>query len=210
MEETRLYLLRHGQTDWNLRAALQGRADIPLNETGRAQAREAGRRLAGVRFDAVFSSPLARAAETARLATGWPAGRITLDRRLIEIDFGPYEGRDPHALGPEFAPFFTDPAAYRAPAGAESFGSLLARTGAFVRWVAAEYKGGTVLAVSHGAALHALLTAALAAPLERFWAVSLGNCRTAVLRADASAPGGWRLAESDGEGAGEYAQKYLG
>ena len=107
MAETQLYLIRHGQTDWNVRAMLQGRTDIPLNDTGRQQAMEARQRLAGVHFDAVYSSPLQRAMDTASLVTGWPKERISPDRRLIEIAFGPYEGKDPHALGPGFAAFFT-------------------------------------------------------------------------------------------------------
>ena len=76
MPLTRLYLIRHGQTDWNVRAALQGRTDIALNDTGRAQAREARALLQGVRFDAVYSSPLSRAVETAALVSGWERGAI--------------------------------------------------------------------------------------------------------------------------------------
>ena len=115
MPQTQLYLIRHGQTDWNLRAMLQGRTDIPLNETGRRQAMEARERLAGVHFDAVYSSPLRRAMDTAQLVSGWPGEKICPDERLTEIAFGPYEGKDPHTLGPAFACFFTDPEAYRPP-----------------------------------------------------------------------------------------------
>ena len=210
MAQTRLYLIRHGQTDWNLRAALQGRTDIPLNETGRRQAREAQKSLAGVRFDEVYSSPLCRAMETAQLVSGWPMEKIRPDQRLIEIAFGPYEGKDTHTLGPAFAPFFADPPAYRPPKGGESLQSVLERTADFLAFAAREHAGQTLLVAGHGAALHAMLTAALANPLEKFWSVSLDNCRVAVLTRDEAAPGGWQLTASDGDGAGEYMKKYLG
>ncbi len=210
MAQTQLYLIRHGQTDWNLRAALQGRTDIPLNETGRRQALEAKERLASVKFDGVYSSPLQRAMETACLVSGWPAGKICADQRLIEIAFGPYEGKDTHTLGPAFAPFFADPAAYCPPEGGESLQSVLERTADFLDFAARKHAGQTLLVAGHGAALHAMLTAALANPLDKFWAVSLDNCRVAVLTRDENAPGGWRLTASDGDGTGEYMKKYLG
>lgn len=210
MPQTQLYLIRHGQTDWNLRAMLQGQTDIPLNEMGRRQAMEARERLAGVHFDAVYSSPLRRAMDTAQLVSGWPMEKIRADQRLIEIAFGPYEGKATHTLGPAFAPFFAEPATYRPPEGGESLQSVLQRTADFLAFVAREHAGQTLLVAGHGAALHAMLTAALANPLEKFWAVSLDNCRVAVLTRDESAPGGWRLTASDGTGAGAYLKKYLG
>lgn len=189
---------------------LQGRTDIPLNETGRRQAMEARERLAGVHFDAVYSSPLRRAMDTAQLVSGWPGEKICPDERLTEIAFGPYEGKDPHTLGPAFACFFTDPEAYRPPQGAESLQSALERTGDFLAFAAEKHPGQTLLVAGHGAALHAMLTAALANPLDQFWSVNLDNCRVAVLTRDESALGGWRLTASDGTGAGAYLKKYLG
>ena len=67
-----------------------------------------------------------------------------------------------------------------------------------------------MLVAGHGAALHAMLTAALGNPLDQFWAVNLDNCRVAVLTRDEAARGGWRLTASDGTGAGAYLKKYLG
>jgi probable phosphoglycerate mutase len=72
---TRIALVRHGQTDWNLQRRIQGSSDIPLNETGRAQARHTGAVLSGRQWDAVYASPLVRAMDTARLiaeASGLP------------------------------------------------------------------------------------------------------------------------------------------
>ena len=94
-----LYIIRHGQTEMNSRHALQGRSDFALNEVGLAQAREAAEKLRGVRFDRVYSSPLRRAVQTSELLA--PDAEIVIDERLIEMDYGPYEGADLHNLPPE-------------------------------------------------------------------------------------------------------------
>jgi probable phosphoglycerate mutase len=83
-----VWLVRHGETDWNAAGRFQGWTDVPLNETGRAQAYRLGESLARHVFDGVWSSDLVRAIETARIAVGEPA----VDRRLREMDFGDIEG----------------------------------------------------------------------------------------------------------------------
>ena len=88
MPATEIYLIRHGQTDYNRQFRLQGRSDIPLNRLGLAQARAAHEALRGVHFDAVYASPLRRAVDTACIVSGWPEEKIELDPRLIEIGFG--------------------------------------------------------------------------------------------------------------------------
>jgi probable phosphoglycerate mutase len=85
-----LWVVRHGDTEWSELRRHTGRTDIPLTDLGRRQAREAGERLDGRRFAAVFSSPLSRAAETARLA-GFEA--VEFEDDLLEWDYGEYEGR---------------------------------------------------------------------------------------------------------------------
>jgi probable phosphoglycerate mutase len=83
-------LLRHGETEWSVQRKHTGRTDIPLTPEGEEQARHAARLLADRRFSLVLSSPLQRALETARLAGLAP---IVTDDRLVEWDYGAYEGR---------------------------------------------------------------------------------------------------------------------
>lgn len=89
---TRLWLARHGETDWSACGRHTGRKDIPLNAAGRAQAEELGRGLArlGAKFAAVYTSPLSRASETAKLA-GFGDARARGE--LVEWDYGEFEGR---------------------------------------------------------------------------------------------------------------------
>ena len=88
--ERYLVLLRHGQTEWTVSRRHTGRSDIELTEAGRIEAKAAGERLAGMDFERVVTSPLARAVETCRLA-GFGEGAGT-DEALMEWDYGEYEG----------------------------------------------------------------------------------------------------------------------
>ena len=89
---TLLYLVRHGETDWNRTMRIQGHSDIELNDHGVAQARRLGARLARWRIDRAIASDLVRAQETARLALGDRAIPLELDGRLRERNFGEWEG----------------------------------------------------------------------------------------------------------------------
>ena len=94
-EATRLYIVRHGETAWNLEQRIQGQLDIPLNDTGRGQAARMAQALAGEGIAAVYSSDLSRAAETAAAlaqAAGLP---LRTDPSLRERGFGHFEGVTP-------------------------------------------------------------------------------------------------------------------
>jgi len=90
----RLFLVRHGETVESVRRSYSGRRDVPLTEHGREQARRAGERLRDAGVDAIYSSPLGRAADTARLIGEATSVVVRLDERLTEVDYGPLEGLD--------------------------------------------------------------------------------------------------------------------
>lgn len=89
----KLYLVRHGESECNVQRRLYGRTDCSLTEKGCRQAREVGEKLAGEHIDLCISSPLIRAAETARLALAGRSVRIELDDGLMEQDMGEFENR---------------------------------------------------------------------------------------------------------------------
>ena len=90
----RIYLVRHGQTDWNKAHKIQGRHNISLNDCGREMAEKASEKLRDVVFDGAFCSPLIRAQETAQIILGDQKGILKPEDRLAEIAFGVEEGRE--------------------------------------------------------------------------------------------------------------------
>ena len=123
----RIFIVRHGQTEKNRTNLLQGRSDVPLNDVGRQQAEELGERLraAGIGFDRVYTSPLIRAMQTAELIAG--GAPQTVEERLIEMDYGPYEGMSLKDPDPEIRRFFSDFVHQPAPAGMEALADVTAR-----------------------------------------------------------------------------------
>lgn len=141
--------LRHGETDWNRTGRAQGRADIPLNALGRAQAEAAGRRLAGERVERIVASPLGRARETALIvAAAIGAAAPVYDDDLREVSFGVEEGRP---MGPWYEQWLAGAAT---PDGGEPFDALGRRAArALVRHLRPEH---ATLFVAHGALFRAL------------------------------------------------------
>ena len=152
-----IYLLRHGETDWNREGLLQGHTDIPLNENGRQQMRETAQKLKDlhVKMDVILSSPLHRARESARIAAerlGYPVNDIVVEPMLIERGFGAGEGMT-FAEREEKFPEHDYP-------GMESQTDLVRRAGeAFQRVVNTCSGMENILLVAHGAVLFALLEA---------------------------------------------------
>ncbi len=152
----KLYLVRHGQTDWNIKRQSQGVADIELNSTGIAQAEELAKeiRRRGLEFDFVYSSPLRRAKKTAEIITD---GRtdIIYDDRLVERDYGELEGEivDWDNLGADDLSIRQNTGIY----GMEPIKNVLARSKSFLDNLKAKHgPDDTILVVAHGTLLKAM------------------------------------------------------
>lgn len=186
MTLTTFALIRHGQTDWNAERRLQGSTDIPLNDVGRAQARDAVAALSAYRWDAIVSSPLSRAAETADLIAAGLG--ISVARRVPELTeraYGPAEGMTD---GPELDALRI-PNGFR---GAESEEDAAERGLAALEALAEEYRGGHVLVVAHGSLLRVSLSRAAGRHLD-----SVENA--ALNLAHHHPEDGWKLEYFNGE-----------
>ncbi len=153
---TRLCLVRHGQTNWNLEGRYQGQSDIPLNENGRAQARALAGQLQAYSFTAIYTSDLQRARETADILAASFYLPVTSDPRLREINQGEWEGQLIDAIKSRYFELWQqrklDPASVRPPGG-ETVGDVAWRVYAALDEIAARHATGPVVVVSHGLAL---------------------------------------------------------
>ncbi len=185
----RLYILRHGQTEFNLQHRVQGHCDSPLTELGVEQAHAAGAWLAdqGVRFERIFSSPLGRALATAEIvreelaAAGLPAPEVEPVDGLIERSYGPFESGPAADVPAEL----WDPGEALVPYGGEGSAALRARIVETLAELMCSSGAENVLAVSHGSAT---LQFKLAWERLAFCPqdVRLGNCCVLVYEFDRS------------------------
>ena len=182
-----IYIIRHGQTELNSRQMLQGRSDHPLNENGILQAKEAAEKLKVVSFDAVFSSPLIRAIQTAGIVA--PGVSPVVDERLIEMDYGPYEGSSLRELPPEVRTFFSDFVNNPAPDGMEQLADVVRRVGAFLEERCRT--DANVLISTHAIAMKGILEYLTPDSRGGYWEKYIGNC--AVYAAEYLPRGGWSV-----------------
>ncbi len=156
---TEFWLVRHGQTDWNLARRYQGQTDIPLNATGIEQAKELAKSLANEKFDAVYSSDLSRAAVTAQILAKTLGMNVLTDKRLREIKKGIWEGLSFDEVQRQYAADLSkdsvNPVHSRTPGG-ETVAEVAMRMKQAADEIALRHPGGKVLLVSHGLAVSTL------------------------------------------------------
>jgi ribonuclease H / adenosylcobalamin/alpha-ribazole phosphatase len=165
-EPTVTLLLRHGQTPMSVQRRYAGRTDVPLTETGLAQAAAAAKRLASAAIDAIVASPLRRTVQTAEAVAAVTGLPVTTDAGFRETDFGDWDGltfAEVRERWPsEMTAWLADPQV--APPGGESFADVSERVTAALARLLAARAGQRVLLVSHVTPIKTLVAAALLAP----------------------------------------------
>ncbi len=181
-----LYLMRHGETDWNRERRWQAQLDVPLNATGRRQAEELGDLLAGVPLVAIYTSDLGRARETATILAGRLAQPVPVhpEPRLRELHAGLLAGRtldEMRVLHPDWWKSDQEDPITTRPPGGETFLELTERVVAAADDIAARHPGRPVGVVSHGGPLKAVLRHILGFPGDRLDALFVDNCALTVV-----------------------------
>lgn len=180
-----IFLVRHGETDWNREHRLQGNLDVCLNEAGIAQASALARRLENLPIQAVLTSPLARARQTAAIVSSkrkWP---VALIYDLREIDHGIWTGMRLKTIiqrhPSQFAVWRFDPDRSFLE-GAEQLREAYRRAARFLSWILKRVPNGDVLVVGHGIINSLLLCAATGRGVGRIWEFPQPNASLAVLK----------------------------
>ena len=181
---TRILLARHGETDWNREGRWQGHSDQPLNAAGMAQAEALGRRLAQEPIDALYTSDLLRASQTAAAVTRETGVEAIPTPGLREVDVGDLAGVDRAAAAQRFPDWYTrwrEGADDRYPGG-ETFADLRARAISTLDRIAARHAGGTALLVCHNGIVHAVVLHVLGLePHDRRRIAPGANCSLTIV-----------------------------
>ena len=178
MDATRLIVVRHGETAWNVDTRIQGHLDIPLNATGLWQARQLGDALAGEAISTIYTSDLLRARRTAQAVADATGAALVDEPGLRERAFGSFQGRtfaEVETEHPEQARRWRQRDPDYAPDGGESLRVLRERVVDTTHRLAARHPGELVLLVTHGGVLDVLYRAATRQDIQapRTW--QLGN-----------------------------------
>lgn len=195
-QATRVLLIRHGETDWNVQTRLQGHSDIPLNARGRWQAARLHEALQGEVLDAVYSSDLRRALDTAAAVAAATGAPLRPEPALRERGFGCFEGLTYAEVETRFP---VEARRWRlrepgfGPAGGENLIDFHARCLSAAERLAAAHAGGSIALVAHGGVLDSLYRAATRVPLDapRSWRMANASLNRLLYSASGFALVGW-------------------
>ena len=182
---TKIHLVRHGQTEWNVSRRVQGHTDSVLTDTGRKQAIDLGKKLSHIKFDVAYSSSSMRAYETAELILKGSMKEIHKLDSLKEINLGVCEGMrysDVETEYPDqFKCFFNSPSKFELNGG-ETFHQLQSRGVQSLETIVEANRGRKIILVSHGMFIRSLLAFIENRPLKDFWNTpAVHNCSQSIV-----------------------------
>jgi probable phosphoglycerate mutase len=190
---TRICIIRHGETDWNVEKRIQGHTDIPLNETGRAQALAMAFNAAHQRFRAIYSSDLARARETATVLASREDLEVQLLPQLRERHFGMFQGLTAEEGAARYPTAYAHYLARNLDydfEGGESLRRFADRVSDGIAWLERHHSGQTIAVVSHSGVLDVVYRRATGRPLSTPRDFAIPNCALNWFLFDAH---GWHL-----------------
>ncbi len=175
---TELILVRHGQTAWNAEKIFRGRADVALDALGIEQANLLGRYLTDWKFEAIYSSPLKRALDTATIIARYQRMGMQIAEELMDFDYGNWQSLPQHEVNRLYPDLLNEwhnnPHKVRTPGG-ESLQDVTRRAAALVDDILSKYEGSVVL-VSHRVVLKVLICYLLGLDNSHFWNISQDVC----------------------------------
>lgn len=181
---TRLYLARHGETEWNKNGRVQGRTDTELSAAGIRQAKLLARRLIKEDIKVIYSSTLRRALKTAEIIAEYKQCEIIGSDKCQEMCFGPWEGMTISEIKDKYSEHYRayreDPANFKLP-GAETFIDLAERTCSAIMDIVQLHKGENILLVSHGTAIKAAIARLLGTDIISFNRLRIENASVSIL-----------------------------
>jgi len=167
----KLFLVRHGETDWNLAQRFQGHSDVPLNQVGLQQAKALRDRLLDETIALIYSSDLERAYETAKIISNGK-NKLRTDARLREIHFGDWEGLTYNEIqekDPSLLIAWEQDVYKTAPPNGETLEELASHTQSILNDLLVNHEAETILVVAHGGVLQTLICLALNISPAMYW-----------------------------------------
>ena len=178
---TAVYLIRHGQTAWNKEEIFRGRADVPLDETGLKEAELAGEYLREKEIDAIYSSPLSRASQTAEKIAQFQNLKVQPLEGMIDMSFGNWESHSLEKVrqsdGERFRQWREEPHLLKIPGG-ETLEEVRIRSMAALEQIIRRHSGKTVALVSHRVVNKVIVCGILGISNSHFW--QIGQDTTAI------------------------------
>lgn len=172
-----LYVVRHGQTDWNVESRIQGHTNTSLNETGRKQADELSKKIESVKLDLIISSPLTRALDTAKAINQNRNLSIIINNDLIERSFGDFEGLDDLSSYNCDINTLLDYKLNYDKNNVEPIQDLFKRVSKFIKFCSTNFSNKNILVSTHGGVVQALECILKKMPLDtNLQTLSLKNC----------------------------------